>query len=181
MSDFKEFQGKTLDAAIADACAYYDAPREKLEIEIIEDAKSGIFGIVGARKARIHARRAQLPDLGRTARDRKERNTPLSTDAPHSEIPSAAEENSAEDNAERQERAPLQKGQEERPKSADAGEMAGTNGKAVKTDSPHVCPLTRRITETRRKKTRRRRQAPIRKHSAGARGAEGGGGSRHLP
>ena len=116
MSDFKEFQGKTLDAAIADACAYYDAPREKLEIEIIEDAKSGIFGIVGARKARIHARRAQLPDLGRTARDRKERNTPLSTDAPHSEIPSAAEENSAEDNAERQERAPLQKGQEERPK-----------------------------------------------------------------
>ena len=116
MSDFKEFQGKTLDAAIADACAYYDAPREKLEIEIIEDAKSGIFGIVGARKARIHARRAQLPELGRTARDRKERNTPLSTDAPHSEIPSAAEENSAEDNAERQERAPLQKGQEERPK-----------------------------------------------------------------
>ena len=51
MSDFKEFQGKTLDAAIADACAYYDAPREKLEIEIIEDAKSGIFGIVGDRKS----------------------------------------------------------------------------------------------------------------------------------
>ena len=63
MSDFKEFLGKTLDAAIADACAYYDTPREKLEIDIIEDAKSGIFGLVGARKARIRARRAQLPDM----------------------------------------------------------------------------------------------------------------------
>ena len=123
MSDFKEFQGKTLDAAIADACAYYDAPREKLEIEIIEDAKSGIFGIVGARKARIHARRAQLPDLGRTARDRKERNTPLSTDAPHSEIPSAAEENSAEDNAERQEQGSAAK------RSGRAAEKARAQGK----------------------------------------------------
>lgn len=63
MSEFKEFLGKTLDAAIAEACAYYDAPREKLEIDIVEDAKSGIFGLVGARKARIRARRALLPDM----------------------------------------------------------------------------------------------------------------------
>ena len=63
MSDFKEFLGKTLDAAIAEACAYYDVPREKLEIDIIEDAKTGIFGIVGARKAKIHARLATLPDF----------------------------------------------------------------------------------------------------------------------
>ena len=51
------------DAAIAEACAYYDVPREKLEIEIIEDAKTGIFGIVGARKAKIRARLATLPDF----------------------------------------------------------------------------------------------------------------------
>ncbi|MBQ4616103.1 MAG: Jag N-terminal domain-containing protein [Mailhella sp.] len=63
MSDSKEFLGKTLDAAIAEACAYYDVPREKLEIDIIEDAKSGIFGIVGARKAKIRARLATLPDF----------------------------------------------------------------------------------------------------------------------
>ena len=44
MSESKEFLGKTLDAAIAEACSYYDVPREKLEIEIIEDAKTGIFG-----------------------------------------------------------------------------------------------------------------------------------------
>ena len=63
MSESKEFLGKTLDAAIAEACAYYDVPREKLEIDIIEDAKTGIFGIVGARKAKIMARLATLPDF----------------------------------------------------------------------------------------------------------------------
>ena len=76
MSDFKEFLGKTLDAAIADACAYYDVPREKLEIDIIEDAKTGIFGIVGARKAKIQARLATLPDfmqLGLSASPKPER------------------------------------------------------------------------------------------------------------
>ena len=60
MEGFKEFQGKDLDAAIREACEYYAVPREKLEIDIVQDAKSGIFGIVGARKAKIHARRAHV-------------------------------------------------------------------------------------------------------------------------
>ncbi len=60
MENFKEFQGKSLDEAIRNACAYYDASREKLEIDIVQDAKNGIFGLVGARKAVIRARRARL-------------------------------------------------------------------------------------------------------------------------
>ncbi len=60
MEGFKEFQGKNLDSAIEEACGYFNAAREKLEIEILQDAKSGIFGIVGARKAKIRARRAHL-------------------------------------------------------------------------------------------------------------------------
>lgn len=71
MEQFKEFQGKNLDESIEQACAYFDCSREKLEIEIIQDAKSGIFGIVGARKAKIRARRASLDEnvlgfLGKT-------------------------------------------------------------------------------------------------------------------
>ncbi|MDR1776702.1 MAG: Jag N-terminal domain-containing protein [Desulfovibrio sp.] len=62
MDSFKEFQGKDLDSAISEACDYFNLAREKLEIEIVQDAKSGIFGIVGARKARVRARRAQLPN-----------------------------------------------------------------------------------------------------------------------
>lgn len=58
MSDFKEFQSKTFDEAIQSACDYFNCERSKLEIEILEDAKTGLFGIIGARKARIAARRA---------------------------------------------------------------------------------------------------------------------------
>ncbi|MDR2744374.1 MAG: KH domain-containing protein, partial [Desulfovibrio sp.] len=58
------------------ACDYFNLVREKLEIEIVQDAKSGIFGIVGARKAKIRARRVQLPEtlknlLGRKTREAK--------------------------------------------------------------------------------------------------------------
>ncbi len=73
MEGFKEFQDKSLDAAIIEACDYFNTSREKLEIEIVQDAKSGIFGIVGARKAKIRARRAALREtvesvLGRSTR-----------------------------------------------------------------------------------------------------------------
>lgn len=47
MEGFKEFQGKDLDSAIEEACGYFNAAREKLEIEILQDAKSGIFGHSG--------------------------------------------------------------------------------------------------------------------------------------
>lgn len=60
MDSFKDFLGKDFDDCISQALSYYDCPRESLEVEIVQDAKSGIFGIVGARKAKIRARRAQL-------------------------------------------------------------------------------------------------------------------------
>ena len=74
MEGFKEFQGKHLDGAIEEACGYFNTAREKLEIEIVQDAKSGIFGIVGARKAKVRARRVQLREtvdsiLGRKGGD----------------------------------------------------------------------------------------------------------------
>jgi spoIIIJ-associated protein len=60
MDKFKNFQGKTLDEAILEACGYYGVPREKLEIEIVNDAKSGIFGLVGVKKAEVRAARMQV-------------------------------------------------------------------------------------------------------------------------
>ncbi|MCR5562172.1 MAG: Jag N-terminal domain-containing protein [Desulfovibrio sp.] len=60
MEGYKDFEGKDLDGAIAEACEYFNAKREKLEIEIIQDAKTGIFGIVGFRKAKIRARRVRV-------------------------------------------------------------------------------------------------------------------------
>ena len=62
MSQYKEFQGKSLDEAIQEACDFYGVPREKLEIEILSDAKSGIFGLVGAKKAIVRASKVRLPE-----------------------------------------------------------------------------------------------------------------------
>ncbi len=56
MREFKEFEGKSIDDAILAACEFYDAQRDKLEIEIVSESKGGIFGLVGARKAQIKAR-----------------------------------------------------------------------------------------------------------------------------
>jgi len=61
MSDFKEFQGKDLDDAIESACDYFNLKRDRLEIEIQSGGSSGIFGIMGVKKATVKARpRAQV-------------------------------------------------------------------------------------------------------------------------
>lgn len=57
MEEFKEFQGKSLDLAIENACDHFGVGREKLEIELIQDAKGGIFGLMGKRPAIVRARR----------------------------------------------------------------------------------------------------------------------------
>jgi len=80
MEGFKEFHGKDLDDAIRQACDFFDVAREKLEIDIVQDSKSGIFGIVGARKALIKARRVQMREALGVALER-ERQEPARQDA----------------------------------------------------------------------------------------------------
>lgn len=72
MNTYKDFQAKTVDQAIEDACRFFDAERDALEIDIVSGGSSGIFGL-GARKAAIRARRRRLtasidetPDLAVT-------------------------------------------------------------------------------------------------------------------
>jgi len=56
-----EFEEKSVEEAIELACKQLKLPREKLEIEVISKGSSGIFGIVGARKARIRVTRKIVP------------------------------------------------------------------------------------------------------------------------
>lgn len=49
-----EIEGKTIDEAIGKACAELQAPREKLNIEIIAEGSAGFLGL-GSKKARIRA------------------------------------------------------------------------------------------------------------------------------
>ncbi|HOJ50948.1 MAG TPA: RNA-binding cell elongation regulator Jag/EloR [Syntrophales bacterium] len=54
MMDPIEFEGKTVDEAIAKACEHFGVPREKLSIDIISEGSVGFLGL-GAKKARIRA------------------------------------------------------------------------------------------------------------------------------
>jgi spoIIIJ-associated protein len=76
MEGMKEFHGRDLDDAIRQACDYFDVAREKLEIDIVQDSKSGIFGIVGVRKALIRARRVQAREALGAALERDSQSPP---------------------------------------------------------------------------------------------------------
>jgi spoIIIJ-associated protein len=52
---FKEFEGKDPEEAISLACKFFKASQEKLEIEIVSLGSSGLFGLLGGKKARIRA------------------------------------------------------------------------------------------------------------------------------
>lgn len=56
MNTYREFQAKTVDQAIEDACRFFDVQREALEIDIVRGGSSGIFGL-GAKKACVRATR----------------------------------------------------------------------------------------------------------------------------
>lgn len=53
--NFLEFEGKDPEDAISQAVAYFKVPQEKLEIEIISLGSSGLFGLLGGKKAKIKA------------------------------------------------------------------------------------------------------------------------------
>ena len=61
MSDFNTFTGKTVDDAITEACRFFATDRDKLEVEIISGGSTGIFGLVGKKKAQIKVRRRHDP------------------------------------------------------------------------------------------------------------------------
>jgi spoIIIJ-associated protein len=63
MNTYKEFQAKTVDQAIEDACRFFAVEREALEIDIVSGGSSGIFGL-GAKKASIRAKRRRLGQHG---------------------------------------------------------------------------------------------------------------------
>ncbi|MBM4283980.1 MAG: protein jag [Deltaproteobacteria bacterium] len=62
--EYLEFEGKTTEEAIENACAHFALPAEHLEIEILSVGSPGIFGL-GGKKARVRAvpRQEAEPDL----------------------------------------------------------------------------------------------------------------------
>jgi spoIIIJ-associated protein len=59
MSPVIEFESKNVEKALEKASAEFNIPADKLEHEVISHGSTGIFGLVGAKKAKI---RVVLPD-----------------------------------------------------------------------------------------------------------------------
>jgi spoIIIJ-associated protein len=56
-----EFEGKTVDEAIEKAVQFFNAPKEKLSIDVTTDGSQGLFGLIGSKKAKIMANLMQDP------------------------------------------------------------------------------------------------------------------------
>ena len=59
MKQTQEFYGKNVDDAVEKACTSLNIPKNNLKYDIISSGSTGIFGIVGVKKARI---RVTLPE-----------------------------------------------------------------------------------------------------------------------
>ena len=59
MKQTQEFEGKNVEQAIENACKSLNVTKKKLSYDVISSGSTGIFGIVGVKKAKI---RVSLPD-----------------------------------------------------------------------------------------------------------------------
>lgn len=57
MSQFLEFEGKNMDQALEKASNELNTPVENLEYDVVSYGSSGIFGLVGAKKAKIRIKK----------------------------------------------------------------------------------------------------------------------------
>jgi spoIIIJ-associated protein len=88
MSEFKTFNGKSVDEAMEEACRHFGVAREKLEIEILSGGSSGIFGLVGKKKAQVKARLREEINLRQEMAGQGKRNgAPKSEPAPKPQKP----------------------------------------------------------------------------------------------
>lgn len=97
MTKSLEIEGKTIDEAIEAACQEFGVPRGKLNIEIISEGTTGLFGL-GSKKAKIKASLLDLDaDLG-LAFDKPEkpaRERPARREEPRAESAPATQETAA--------------------------------------------------------------------------------------
>jgi len=64
MKEWQEFEGKSVSAAVQRACERLKLNKEALHYEVLSHGSSGIFGLVGARNARIRVGRPDRAETG---------------------------------------------------------------------------------------------------------------------
>ena len=69
MNQFVEFEGKNIDQALARASDKLNTPVERLQYDVVSYGSSGIFGLVGAKKAKIRVKSDKLKGLAQEAKE----------------------------------------------------------------------------------------------------------------
>ncbi len=92
---FMEFEGKTVEKAIEDACNYFGLSQDDLDIEILTRGSTGLFGL-GGRKAKIKAKPRQGVTPNITAPKKVQQDSEISensnTNPPDVQEPETSEE-----------------------------------------------------------------------------------------
>jgi len=70
MSPYLEFEGKIIEKAVQKACETLNIPKEKLKFDVISYGSSGIFGLVGVKKAKIRVNSPEMPAASDKARQK---------------------------------------------------------------------------------------------------------------
>lgn len=69
MNQFVEFEGKNIDQALARASDELNTPVERLKYDVVSYGSSGIFGLVGAKKAKIRVKSEKFKGLAQEAKE----------------------------------------------------------------------------------------------------------------
>ncbi len=96
MNQFVEFEGKNIDQALARASDELNTAVENLQYDVVSYGSSGIFGIVGAKKAKIRVKSGRLKGMNQEA---KEQARDLVNDAFELADDSCVEENEEDKDA----------------------------------------------------------------------------------
>ena len=161
MSNYKEFQGKSLDEAIQEACKHFDLKRDKLEVEIVSGGSTGIFGLVGAKPAVVKAR----PRNAGGADEPMEERAPRASSEPRNEpkkesVPATRPE--AEVPARQQQAQPPAKRAEAQPPAAKAEAQPPAKTEEAPREQParESRPKQERKPQPKKKEPRERRPRP---------------------
>ncbi|MCD6569443.1 MAG: Jag N-terminal domain-containing protein [Deltaproteobacteria bacterium] len=75
--EYKEFEGKTLDEAIASAMRELGVQFEELDIQVISEGSKGLFGIMGNKNAKILAAKAPKNQTQKGDEQKKQKPSPV--------------------------------------------------------------------------------------------------------
>ncbi|MCA1742804.1 MAG: Jag N-terminal domain-containing protein [Desulfovibrionales bacterium] len=130
MEEYVEFTGKDVDDAIAGACRHFNLDRDKLEIEIVSGGSSGIFGLVGVKKARVMAKKRTLINSEEADNNQQEKKKPkekpkaAKKEHPAKEVPKAKTKVTKADTQEAEPREQVSQKKKQEPQPVHGAEIS---------------------------------------------------------